>query len=330
MIPKVSILVPVYKTSAYIEKCAISLFNQTFEDIEYIFVNDATPDDSIEKLQKIIEQYPNRKNKIRIINHPTNRGSAAAKNSAIDASNGYFISFVDSDDYIEPEMVEVLYNKAIEEDADVVVSNLIIEFENKSVIFNDRIYDKSEDNFIHMILHKETSSSMCNKLVKSSLYKRFDCRVPENLNYCEDWHIMTRIYYFANKTVKTDQAFYHYIQHNTNSITRIINRMHFENLIQFWMLLDSFLIEQNLFERYQKLIEFPKLQSKVQLLFGTNSSQLRKEYGNMFHTEEKHCIKQLRLGEKLMLFLIRHKQFWLTQIFRSYLLIKNKKYIKKQ
>lgn len=327
MTPKVSILIPVYKASAYIEKCAISLFNQTFEDIEYIFINDATPDDSIERLQKIIEQYPNRKDKIKVISHPINKGSAAAKNSAIDAANGYYICFVDSDDYIEPEMIEVLYNKAIEEDADVVVSNLIIEYKNRTSVFDDHVYDKSEDNFIHMILHKETSSSMCNKLVKSSLYKQFDCRVPDNLNYCEDWHIMTRIYYFANKIVKTDQVFYHYIQHNTSSITKTINRMHFENIILFWQLLDNFLVEHNIFEKYREQISLTKLHSKVQLMLGTNNSKLRKEYANIFYLEEKHCIKELRPGEKLMLFFVRHKQFWLSQLFRHFLLIKNKKHI---
>jgi glycosyltransferase involved in cell wall biosynthesis len=324
MNPKVSILVPVYKSSAYIEKCAESLLNQTFEDIEYIFVNDATPDDSIEKLKNIIEKYPNRKNKIRIIDHLSNRGSAATKNSAIDASNGDYLSFVDSDDYIEPEMIEVLYNKALEKNADVVVSNLIIEFDNKSFIFDDKIYDKPEDNFIHMMLHKQTSSSMCNKLVKSSLYKRIDCRVPDNLNYCEDWHIMTRIYFLANKIVKTNQAFYHYIQYNSGSITKSKNRMHFKNIIQFWQLLDNFLKEQNIFEKYKLLIELPKVESKVLLMFGTNSSQLRKEYANMFLLEEKHCIKQFKRGEKLMLILIRYKQFWLAQTFRNYLVFKNR------
>ncbi|HLP05773.1 MAG TPA: glycosyltransferase family 2 protein [Paludibacter sp.] len=324
MNPKVSILVPVYKASAFIEKCATSLFNQTFADIEYVFVNDATPDDSIGKLQEIIERYPNRKNNTRIINHQTNRGSAASKSSAIEAANGDYISFVDSDDYIDAEMIEAMYNKALKENADVVVCNMIIEFENNSVVFNDLIFDKPEDNFLNMILHDKTSSSMCNKLIKSPLYKQPDCKIPENLNYCEDWHIMTRIYYFSNKIVKTDRAFYHYIQYNSGSITKTINRMHFENIMLFWKLFDDFIKEQNIVGKYQQLIELPKLQSKVRLLLGTNSIQLRKEFANIFKTEELHCAKQLRRGEKLMLFLVRHKQFRLSQVLRFYLLAKNR------
>ena len=83
MNPKVSIIVPVYNVSKFIERCARSLFEQTFESIEYIFVNDCTPDDSITKLNKIIIDYPQRSKSIRIIEHETNRGLAAARNSGL-------------------------------------------------------------------------------------------------------------------------------------------------------------------------------------------------------------------------------------------------------
>jgi glycosyltransferase involved in cell wall biosynthesis len=324
MNPKVSILVPVFKTSAFIEKCAVSLFNQTFDDIEYIFVNDATPDDSIEKLEKIISKFPNRNNQVTIIHHNTNRGLASARNTALNASKGDYISVVDSDDYIESEMIQILYNKIIEDNADVVVSNLIIEYEDKSAVFNDTIYDNSNDNFLSMILHKNTSSSLCNKLIKSNLYKRLDCRVPENLNYCEDWFVMTRVYYYAKKIAKTEQAFYHYSQHNSNSITKEINRMHFENVILFWDLLDSFLIEHNEYERYKDIIALPKVQSKVNLMVDTHSKKLRKEFADIFRTEETQCFQQLRFGEKLMLLFIRFRLFGVAQLFHNLLVYKNK------
>ncbi|MDR0829587.1 MAG: glycosyltransferase, partial [Prevotellaceae bacterium] len=115
MTPAVSILVPIYKVSAYIERCAHSLFQQTFENIEYIFVNDCTPDDSIEKLQKIIEQYPNRKPFVKIIHHKKNRGLAETRNTALYNSTGKYIQHIDSDDYIELNMIEEMYKKAIEE-----------------------------------------------------------------------------------------------------------------------------------------------------------------------------------------------------------------------
>lgn len=329
MIPKVSILIAIYNVSEYIEKCAHSLFNQTFTDIEYIFVNDGSLDTSIEKLLNVIEQYPERKNQIKIFHHLINKGSAAAKNTAIDNSTGCYISFVDSDDYIDPEMIEVLYMKAKAENADIVVSDFFIESKKKSIIVCDYISEIKENNFINMIKHEQTSSSMCNKLVKSTLYKRDDCRVTETLNYCEDWHIMTRLFFYANKIVKINQAYYHYIQYNKNSITKTINHMHFENVVQFWELLDTFLKEHNEFEKYKQVIEISKIQSKVRLMIDTQSSKLRKEFANMFHDEETNCISDFKRGEKLMLLLVRYKYFGLAQLFHNFLVLKHKKNLQK-
>jgi hypothetical protein len=176
-----------------------------------------------------------------------------------------------------------------------------------------------------MILHKNTSSSLCNKLVISHLYKNIDCRVPENLNYCEDWFVMTRVYYYAKKIVKADQAFYHYSQHNSNSITKDITRMHFENVILFWKLLDSFLKEHGEYEQYKDIIAFSKVQSKVNLMVDTHSKVLRKEFADIFKKKEIQYDKQLRFGEKLMLLFVRNRLFGTAQLLHNLLIYKNKK-----
>ena len=250
MRPKVSLLVPVYNVSSFIEKCAHSLFNQTFSDIEFVFVNDATPDDSIEKLIQVINQYPERKSQVKIINHSFNRGLAAARNTAIDNSTGEYISVVDSDDYIEPNMIEELYNKAIEENSDIVISDFIKDYGKKRVIVNDFISKDKEINIHHMIINDISYAYLWNKLVRRELYERKDCRVPEGLNYLEDRHVMTRLYFYANKISKVDKAFYHYVQYNNESISSNKDEMHFENVIRFSNLLDDFLKENHLYEKY--------------------------------------------------------------------------------
>jgi glycosyltransferase involved in cell wall biosynthesis len=329
MIPKVSILIPVYNVSAYIEKCAYSLFNQTFADIEYIFVDDATPDDSMEKLSKVIEEYPQRKNQIKIIHHSSNKGSAAARNTAIDASTGEFIAMIDSDDFIDSEMIETLYQKALDENADIVVSDIILEFVDRSVVITEYISKNINDHFPDMVRNDRLHAFSCDKLVSRSLYTRADCRVPDGLNYLEDRHIMTRIFYFAKKIVKIDQAFYHYIQYNDNAITKTKNRMHFENVLLFWSLLDSFLKEKNEFEKYKQITELSKVENKVRLMIDTHSSILRKEFAKMFYEEESNCLSKFRKGEKLMLLLVRYKFFGLAQLFHNMLLIKHKKQLLK-
>ena len=103
--PKVSMLIPIYGVEKFIERCAISLFEQTYQNIEYIFVNDCTKDDSINVLERVINRYPNRKPFVRIINHAQNKGLAGARNTAVANATGEFIMHVDSDDYVDKEIV---------------------------------------------------------------------------------------------------------------------------------------------------------------------------------------------------------------------------------
>lgn len=85
---QVSVIIPIYKTEKYIERCAISLFEQTLKSIEYIFINDYTPDNSIQLLENVLKRYPNRISDIKIINHEKNRGLAAARNTGRSIAQG--------------------------------------------------------------------------------------------------------------------------------------------------------------------------------------------------------------------------------------------------
>ena len=105
---KVSILVPVYNAGKYIKRCCNSLFGQSYNDIEFVFVNDCSADDSLQQIKDVVSAYPERISQLKIINHTVNRGSAASRNTALDNSTGDFIMWVDSDDYLELEAVDKL------------------------------------------------------------------------------------------------------------------------------------------------------------------------------------------------------------------------------
>ena len=138
--PKVSFLVPVYNVSAYIGRCARSLFEQTFDDIEYIFVNDCTPDDSMERLEAVIEQYPERAGQVKIINQEQNQGPGTARNVALLAASGEYVCCVDSDDYVDADMVDAMYAKAVAEGADIVVADMWMEYPEMPVtIYTDNV-----------------------------------------------------------------------------------------------------------------------------------------------------------------------------------------------
>ena len=324
MQPAVSILVPVYNVSNYIERCAHSLFQQTFDDIEYIFVNDCTPDDSIEKLQKVIEQYPNRKGRITIIHHEKNCGLAAARNTAVDNSTGKYIQHIDSDDWVEPDMVETMYNKAEEEQADIVTSNNIVEYTKYKRVEKDIVSPIWEENFFNVVFG-DALFCVINKLVKSELYKRKDCRPVKDFG--EDKHTSVRIYFYAQKIVKVDKAFYHINRsdENNKSITSNKTRIHFESMIFSQFSLIDFFKEKKMYEKYKQNFEQRKLKSKINIFFATDIPSLRYEYRNMFIEEEKKLWHTLKLVEKVMLFCSKRKYLlWLTQIIKKLLFFKVK------
>ena len=198
MSPKVSILVPVYNVEAFIERCAVSLFEQTFDDIEYIFVNDCTPDNSIEVLKKVIEKYPNRNSHIKIIHHKTNRGLAGARNTGIQNATGDYILHIDSDDYIELDTVRLLYNSALNNDSDMVVCDYILEWKSQRKLILQN-WDSSNKEFIKKVLTVEAMPCVWNKLIRRSIYIDNNVKAIEGVNFGEDLSVLPKLLYFAKK-----------------------------------------------------------------------------------------------------------------------------------
>ena len=121
MKPLVSVIVPVYNVEKYIGECARSLFAQTLEEVEYIFVNDCTPDGSMEVVRKIMEEFPGRADAVKFVDKPRNQGLPAARKSGLELAEGVYIAHCDSDDWMEPDMLERMYREAEANDADGVV-----------------------------------------------------------------------------------------------------------------------------------------------------------------------------------------------------------------
>lgn len=119
--PKVSFVVAVYGVAAYIERCVRSLYGQTLEDIEIVLVNDCSPDDSIDIALRALEEYPERKQQVKIVQHSENTGTHVVRRDGAKAATGEYVINIDGDDYAEERMAEVLYAKAKETDADIVL-----------------------------------------------------------------------------------------------------------------------------------------------------------------------------------------------------------------
>lgn len=320
----VSVLVPVYNVSDYIEKCAHSLFNQTLNDIEFVFVNDACNDDSITKLENVIALYPHLKSQIRIVHNKENLGQAQSRNVALDLAEGEYVLFVDSDDYVEPDMLEVMNGEAIRTNADIVVADMLIEFLTKTVHFQDEVSSDNDVNFVKMLSNDGTSPSLCNKLVRRSLYLMPECRNTWGMKYMEDRFVSIRLYYFAEKIIRVNRPFYHYIKHNPASANSVVTQAHFRDTQLFWTSVESFLQNRGKQDRFIEQMGLQKMKDKATLMLGTNSVLLRKEFAEMFAGEERFYQKKLKTGEKILLTLVRNKLFFMTGLLRQLILFKNR------
>ena len=118
---KLSVCIPVYNVAPYVEQCARSLFGQTYEDMEFLFVDDATPDDSIGIVRRVLADYPARQGQVKVLRHETNRGLVAARKTAIRAATGDLITHCDSDDWVDPDLYAKMVARMEEEGADAVL-----------------------------------------------------------------------------------------------------------------------------------------------------------------------------------------------------------------
>lgn len=170
---KVSVIIPVYNTELYLERCLNSILNQTFKDIELIIVNDNSNDSS----PKIIETFINKNNNIKYIDNKENKGVSNCRNEAIKISSGEYLLFVDSDDYLEENMIEIMYNEASNNDLDIAMCGYFVDYEaghTQNRIINldeNRIYNGYE--ILAEILHHKNgvTGHSWNKLIKASIFK---------------------------------------------------------------------------------------------------------------------------------------------------------------
>ena len=218
----VSILVPIYNVEKYIKRCAESIFEQTYQDLEIIFVDDASTDKSIPILHKTLKEFPQRANQVKIITHSFNRGIAAARNTGFESANGDYIFIIDSDDYIETDTISLMVNEAILSKADVIIGNFYIH-DNNSVqeIRHTPILEK--EKVISNILGLNVLHHVWNNLINTSLIKDNNIKAVERVNYGEDHQIMVQVVYYANKISYIDKLTYHYIRTNSTSYIQSIN-----------------------------------------------------------------------------------------------------------
>lgn len=229
---KISVIVAVYKAEAYLDRCLKSLQNQTFKDFEIILVDDGSPDNS----GAICDKWASEDTRFKVI-HKSNGGVSTARQAGIDAAQGVYTIHVDPDDWVDNNMLEELYDCAEEKGVDVLICNYLFHWGDncETSDWTSMLTDDSVDT-AHKILTRETSGSLCNKLIKRECYIKYGLHFPV-LNYSEDAFICVSLFINNVKTGRLNKAYYHYVHdNNPNSLVKCFNQYK-DYLITYYSLL---------------------------------------------------------------------------------------------
>ena len=227
MVPKISIIVPVYKVEPYIHKCVDSILNQTFKDFELILVDDGSPDNC----GKICDEYGQKDNRVIVI-HKANEGISSARNAGLDIARGEYIGFVDSDDYIEKDMYEILYNICEDNKCDIASCSSIIYFQEKTVINGGhRLIIHNKEEAMRVMLEGELYDEVVwVKLFKKSVIE--DIRFPVGKIY-EDTAFTYKVINNSKRVATIGEPKYNYIKHENSIMSNAIQDIKIDAVIAY-------------------------------------------------------------------------------------------------
>lgn len=229
---KVSICIPVFRVRKYIEKCLESCVRQTLQDIEIICVDDCGNDGSME----IVKEFSSKDNRVRVISHKQNRGLMQARRTGYMSASGEYITFLDSDDELPLDACEKLYNKAVQDNADVVDGLIeVVDNNGRRKVFNQEALSYGNDSVgvLHSLLAREVSHNLCGKLYSSHLFKNYTYDTYENYTNGEDGILFYQIVKNIHKLVLLNEILYHYNINSESSTNVRLNTGALRSIVMF-------------------------------------------------------------------------------------------------
>lgn len=300
----ISVIVPIFNSEKYLEKCVRSLLSQSLVGIEFIFVNDGSTDESMNILNKVLREYDkNNNNTFKIINIDTNKGIANARNCGIQIALGNYIGFVDSDDWVDIDMFLKMYTVAKNTNSEIVCCNFVNEYNTFHQIFHQSYSINQEQNLKNLLIGSIFPSLWC-EIVKRSLYlDNGICFVP-NINMGEDLLVNIKLFLATKNISYIDDALYHY-RHTNTSVCAIRSLDSIYNDIKVASLIEREFISRNLEIKYQTEISFRKFFAKLPLWTSDDYRDISK-WRNIFPETKKHIFSYDRLDWKMKI------EYWLS------------------
>ena len=307
---KVSVITPIYKVEAFIERCATTLMEQTFREVEYIFVDDATPDGSIQVLEKVIARYPEQKEQVRIVHHDTNKGLPAARNTGLALATGEYIFHCDSDDYVEPTLLEDLYNAAQTQKSDIVWCDWYLTF-NENERYMKQPSHNTPIDALKAMLCGGMKYNVWNKLVRRALYIDNHIEFPAGYGMGEDMTMMM-LFAHAKRVAYVPQAYYHYIKTNTNAFSQTYSDRHLEELKHNVQRIIDYM-QMVYGEALERELSFFKLDVKFPFLIAGQYKRWEEWYpeANKYILQNKHISSRSRYIQ----WLAAKEQYWVVGMY---------------
>ena len=278
--PKISVIIPVYNSEKYLFRCLDSLKNQTYKDFEAIIVNDGSKDSSLDIIKKFTGKYEN----FRLIDKE-NSGVADCRNIALKSALGEYISFLDSDDFLSPDFLSVLYNSLITSNADIACCGYYTYYPESKKAAKKRLTAKSgvyssKKAFNMLIKDVSMHFYVWNKLFKKCLFEDNNIKFP---NMCfEDIYVTTRLFYYAKKVSMVHEPYYYYVVHE-DSLVNCIDKKNINEYLKAIVLLRNFLEEKSIFKDFKLSFKFFAMRGmliNIKLIFFLHLKE--KSFANFF------------------------------------------------
>lgn len=311
---KISVIIPVYNTEKFLHRCIDSVLDQTFKDFQLILVNDGSKDDSL----RICKEYEKSDSRVVVIDTP-NCGSSSARNTGMEKASGKWIIHYDSDDWVDSDMLRLLYDKAVEEDADIVACGFYMDYDNGDNIQRLYPYDRFEPHS-EIFRVEQQYSSVCNKLVKRDLYDKYDIRFVDGVRMWEDLVVTTRLRFHSKKTAIVNRPLYHYYCAQRDSICVADMGKYPHSQIKVIEFLSEYFKSISTSDPIAKKILISLKVTVKTSLIPIDTEDNYNHWKNLYSEADKYILrmKHLPLIQRLRLFMIANlsfRQFYFTRNF---------------
>lgn len=303
--PKISIIIPVYKAEQYLHRCINSILSQTFTDFELLLIDDGSPDNS----GKICDEYAIKDKRIRVF-HQINCGVSKTRQYGIKVSKGEYTIHVDPDDWIDSTMLEELYDKIQEDNADMLICDFYFEYKNKTIYVTQKPEKLNNQTVIYDLLNGKLHGSTWNKLIRKKCYENYQIGFDPELSFCEDLYFNISLLLHPIKISYFPKAFYHYDQSiNPNAITKKYNIQTFEQDIKLYHKFYALLKNTEYLEQCKQIMSYLII---THAYYNSNFSS--KEFKKKLFPYRKGAIKNTSsLSEKILLYLACHGFYKLSK-----------------